>query len=190
VETNPANSHLGFDPQAPDENPSIAHGTPNNGTLEGGINLPDVGTGYIHFPLADPVDFDDWGTLALINLIEASGRCWIGDNTQPRMQSLDMSLQGGGDWSGHTSHQNGLDVDMRYLRTDDQEIGINIATDQAHYDQEATQRIIDCIIACGNVQGIFVDLANSRLEGAPVEHVNGHADHFHVRIYDPDGTDN
>ena len=65
VETNSANAHHGFDTTVVNTNPSIAKGTPGNGSLEGGINLPDNGEGYYHYLGTDPIDTDDWGTLAL-----------------------------------------------------------------------------------------------------------------------------
>ncbi|NIW78116.1 MAG: hypothetical protein GWN16_01070, partial [Calditrichae bacterium] len=46
VEENNANGHLGFDPFDPDANPSRARGLPWDGELDGGINLPNQGSGY------------------------------------------------------------------------------------------------------------------------------------------------
>lgn len=39
TENNSANDHHGFDPDVANENPSIANGTPTDGSLTGGINI-------------------------------------------------------------------------------------------------------------------------------------------------------
>ncbi len=117
VENNSANAYFNFNDTIPNIDPSIAHGTYTNGTLENGINLVDRGDslhGYYHYNGTDPIDYDDWGTLTILNKIEAAVRWWeafaffdfgVGD----------ISLQNGGYWSPQVSHQNGLDADFRYL---------------------------------------------------------------------------
>jgi murein endopeptidase len=199
VETNSANAHHGFDTTVVDANPSIAHGTPTDGWLEGGINLPDQGRGYYHHYGIDPVDRDDWGTLTLINMVEGGGRNWMDLYFNPRIGILDMSLQNGGPFTNyynpdsldHVSHQNGLDVDVRYVRNDGQEIGLDIASaDSIYYDPQATADLMNSLIQNGNVTVIFIDTAHAHLEGDILQDLEGHSNHFHVRIEDPDGTGN
>lgn len=115
----------GFDTTIFDHNPSIASGTRSNGQLLNGLNLPDTGFGYIHYLNQDIKDSDDWGTLSMINVIEQVGREFRRKPCQtfysladflPREQPGDMSRQLGGAFSPHVEHQNGLDVDVRYVR--------------------------------------------------------------------------
>jgi hypothetical protein len=190
VETNPSNAHHNFNTTIVDVNPSIASGTPTSGSLEGGINLPDEGEGYYHYYGSDPIDTDDWGTLALINIIEGGGRSWWEWHVTPRAGFGDMSLQNGGNWPPHTSHQNGLDVDVRYVRNDGEEASINIATQQELYDSHATADLMNCLIQNGNIVVIYIDEEHANLENGVLQHWPGHETHFHVRIEDPDGTSN
>jgi len=204
VETNPANAHHGFDTTVVDANPSIAHGTPTDGWLEGGINLPDEGRGYYHHYGIDPVDRDDWGTLTLINMVEGGGRNWMEWYFNPRIGILDMSLQNGGPFTNyydpdeldHVSHQNGLDVDLRYVRNDNHEIGLDISgSDTIYYDHDRTVTMLNGLIEAEGVIILIILHPNSgipeRTEPLPaIEHRQDHYDHIHVRIEDPDGTDN
>lgn len=191
VETNSANAHLGFDPYVPNVDPSIAHGLPNNGSLSGGINLPDNGSRYYHFRGNDPVDTDDWATLAAINTTEKASWKWT--NVVIRFGVGDMSTQYGGTFPPHASHQNGLDIDFRYLRNDAQEIPLDISTaDSIYYDPQITANLMNLLIeTSGNtVTHIFVDTNYAHLTGSLLVHDTGHRNHFHIRIQDPDGTNN
>lgn len=182
------------------EDPSIAHGTYTNGTLENGINLVDRGDrfhGYYHYNGTEPIDSDDWGTLTIINKIEAAARSWeafvffdfgVGD----------ISLQNGGYWFPHASHQNGLDADFRYIRTDRQELPLDVSTsDSTLFDVETTASLISYLLyEWGDTTNtiFFIDTNYVRIYDPSnlnrVRHAEGHANHFHMRIPDPDGTNN
>lgn len=144
------------------------------------------------------MDRDDWGTLALLNAIEGSGRAWNEVHSIPRAGIGDLSLQEGGPFTrygnpdilDHHSHQNGLDVDMRFVKNNGTEGPLNLVNDPELYDPEATQYLIDQIITNGDIFVIYVNVALSGLEGSVVVNDNSHVDHFHVRIVDPDGTGN
>ncbi len=212
TETNSANSitfggFYSFDTLKWDLNRSIASGEPGSGVLRNGMNLRDQGAdavGYVHYNGCDPIDTDDWGTGHLLRLMEASGRQWA--PTIPRMQVGDLSLRLGGffgDCAGvadHTFHQNGLDVDIRYLRFNGEQ-ALNICTQQDLYDVNATVRLLNAIgIDNGNgvngdayVEFVFVDTACVGFQRPLpdwIRYAPGHQNHFHVRIRDPDGTSN
>jgi penicillin-insensitive murein endopeptidase len=189
-------SRYGFDHTVCNENPSRAIGTPSNGSLEGGINLVDVGEGYLHYNGTDPVDYDDWGTMALCNCIEKVGRQWT--NTAPLFNTGDMSRDGGGEWlSDHVSHQNGLDVDVRYVRHDKQEQPLDIFKNPEDYNNVATLLLMAIIVQNCNVTDIFCDPDSLKFTNedlaqlAKVEnrgwlkYAKGHTNHFHVRINQP-----
>jgi len=200
VETNDANGYLHLDTNAVDPNPSIARGYPCNGYISNALNMVNEGMGYYHYN-PEKIDRDDWGVLHTIYIIEAMGRdlgreyAWW-----PRIGVGDLSWgdaatqQFGGSWPGgdHACHQNGLEVDVRYVRNDGVEGGLNIADDPWHFDEDATTDLISYLLRRANVDSIFVNGDYSSLDTIAgfIVHKGGHSDHFHVRIVDPDGTSN
>ncbi len=200
TELNEPNWDHSFDTTVVDFDPTIAHGAPSNGWLEGGLNLCDTSDGcYRYNPQGksgtDEYSYDDWGTLALLNMIEGAGRAWrINGYSSAKIGMGDLSLMQGGTGLGHTSHENGLDVDIRYVRNDGQQIGLNIASvDSVYYDESLTWALLDHLISQGNVCAVFVDTLHCNLNHIGysfITHWPGHSDHFHVRIVDPDGTGN
>ncbi|MFQ6008664.1 MAG: hypothetical protein ACE5K8_06900 [Candidatus Zixiibacteriota bacterium] len=211
TETNDANSYLYLHPDLYDPNPSIAHGWPCStqcvgtdcGWIEKALNMVNTGTGYYHYlgyP-PDPVDTDDWGVLHLINMIEGAGGDWYDyyAATKPYIGVGDLSWGDeysesfGGYFYPHVCHQNGLEVDIRYVRNDTLHVGLDIATaDSIYFDEEKTGKLIDFLIAHANVDSIYVDAIHSSLDTIAdfIVHKGGHSDHFHVKIVDPDGTGN
>jgi len=195
----------GFDTTRFDLNPSRASGTRSSGSLVGGLNLPDTGFGYRHYLGSDSKDTDDWGTLSLINVIEQVGRqfrrrpCqtfYFDADRLPREQSLDMSLQYGGPFvvngvRQHDEHQNGLDVDVRYMRDDGEGLlDLSDGLQRSHFDQTATLELLSCFLRTGRVIRILYDSALTNIVNAPGDTTlldfPDHTDHFHVRIADPD----
>lgn len=198
VELNSANDYLDLDTAVWDANPTISHLCPCSGSIINALNLVNNGTGYWHNPGDDAIDTDDWGVLALINMIEGAGRRWYAEGqTPPRLTVNDLSRgnaatqQFGGYFSPHSCHQNGLEVDVRYVRKDNQEAGLDIAgADSAQYDTTATCALITYLLANADVDSIFIDTIHAGLIYPLFRHASGHSDHFHVRILDPDGTNN
>jgi len=153
---NEGTNTVNFRPTVSDNDPSTANGQPNNGTLTGGIFLPEEGMGYYHFYGADARFTDNWGTLKLIKIIEEVAREWNQSHPDgPRIGVGDMSLRAGGLWIDHASHQNGLDVDLRYLRSDGAESGYTFPN--TGYSQTLTQELIDLFCATGEIDTIFYD---------------------------------
>lgn len=201
VETNDANSYLNLDTNAFNANPSIAHGCPCTsscyGWIENALNLMNEGTGYYHYRGPDAVDTDDWGVLDLINMIEGAGRDWDSDyRVPPRIGVGDLSWgdqytqQFGGPWD-HSCHQNGLEVDIRYVRNDGLDTSLNIAeSDSVYYNPAATSFLMNRLIDHADIEVILYDSVHAGILGWPLLHWPGHSDHFHVRIEDPDGTGN
>lgn len=199
VELNSANDYLDLDTAVWDANPTISHLCPCGGSIINALNLVNSGTGYWHNPGEDAIDTDDWGVLALINMIEGAGRRWYANGqTPPRLTVNDLSrgdasTQQFGGYFGpdHSCHQNGLEVDVRYVRKDDQEAGLNIAgADSAQYDTIATCILISYLLTNADVDSIFIDTIHAGMTCPVFRHASDHSDHFHVRILDPDGTNN
>lgn len=87
-----------------------------------------------------------------------------------------ISLAGGGKFRPHDSHMDGLQVDIRPLRKDGAQVGVNYF--QAAYDKEATARLIGIFQSHPAVTKVFFnDLSISGVR--PLVH---HDDHFHVAI--------
>ena len=195
VEVNPPNSYLNLDTTVWDSNLCVAHGMPTNGWLEKPYNIVDQGTGYYRYNTE--ADTDDWGTLELINIIEAAGRAWHAENMNVSLFAINdlshgdlITLTFGGYFHPHTSHQNGLDVDVRYVRSDGDTGMLNIAEDPKDYDTAATSTLMNRFILNGRVEKILVDMDNIGFTGPLLRDADGHSDHFHIRIIDPDGTEN
>jgi len=179
---NAAEQYHPFDPESCDRDPTVVVGEPHDGGIQGAINLKDVGVGYRHYRGGDPSDGDDWGSLALINCIEAIGRRW-GDR-RPRININDLSVNTGGRFSPHRSHQNGLDVDVRYVRNDGADGPLDLELTPDLHDADATREMLEAFFAACPVHVVFADLDSLGFKpgDARVRHANGHSNHFHVRL--------
>lgn len=202
TERNQANGYLFLrGPWLIDPDPTIAHGLPYQnpntgeyGSLENGLNIADSSHyeqfcgGYFHYYGSDAIDTDDWGTATLIRTVELVSETWGGRHIRPRVQTGDMSLQSGGYWSDHPkSHQNGLDVDIRYMRKSGVEAPLDLRSEVAALDSAKTVELIGLFIARPNVTLVIIDSRSTYPCTNPkVDCVTDHYDHFHVRIADPD----
>jgi len=227
VETNPPNVRLyAFDPNVPNTNPSVSRGQTGSppcpvqascGWIDNAINLPDQHFGYYHYLGTDAVDTDDWGSLDLINEVEAIARKWymgpfacmypqasiplgrmgVGDLSRGYEQTRNF---GGSFYPDHRSHQNGLDVDIRFQWDDGREASLNLeSADSLHYDAYRSVALMACFLYGGNDQSlgdqvttIFVDTIYARINTdgeTRIVHDVTHRDHFHVRIVDPNPYD-
>ena len=94
---------------------------------------------------------------------------------------------------------------MRYVRSDGEELPLNICTDPDLYDRAETIALINSFLEDlrptgagpnARIDSIFVDLDCSNLPTTTstgdtvVFDKAGHQNHFHVRIRDPDGPSN
>lgn len=215
VETEPNNVQLySFVVGLIDYDPSYPTGVPTWGTLQYGLNLPDEELGYYHYLGTSPANTDDWGIGNLLNSILQTGQRWDGYAWDPqfpcrsasnsvdwtpanRIGVLDLSqgnvttrVFGGpfmeGGYLQHSWHRQGLDVDVRYLRTDRFEDRLDVYEDPAHFDIYGTVDLLNCFLALPNVELIFMDLDDTGIIPDPqgrVQHLVGHTNHFHVRIY-------
>jgi hypothetical protein len=217
------------------------------GILMNGLRIANVGKGYYYFRSANPdLDYDNYGALRAINLIEAVAKDWekihpdlyplkkdmfvhngapdpdvnkdnkdLDDNddnddnikdisgnddrTEIRLGIGDISLEHGGPfyrivtkpdgttgvnkniWD-HSTHQNGLSIDIRYPRNNYTEGRVNFKDERTKkfFSEELTQKLIDILLANGATQ-IFLDkgtgLKNSEKN---VKYLDDHHHHLHV----------
>jgi penicillin-insensitive murein endopeptidase len=186
-------------------------GTNNEGSLIDGVPLPERGEGYIHM-YHNTNRF--WGTEELINMIEATAldmeKKYPG---RDRLQVEDLGFKAGGEISRHASHENGLDADIGYYKSDEVEHD-PIAKNQvysdpmvvkekviANFDVERNWELMKTLHRHGDVQKIFVDgllkkamCAHAKKVGDYSNHLQvlrslrhevNHQDHLHVRIRCP-----
>ena len=146
----------------------------------------------VHFPAPsnpDPPDSDDWGTASLIRVLELASMTYGAQYVRPRVQTGDMSKKDGGSFPPHTSHQNGLDVDIRYLRKNNAEGPLAFPGDQTSFDSVKTFLLLNLFKNRSDVVLILVDSRTKYPALGKVQYDDvGHYHHFHIRIADPDGA--
>ncbi len=132
-----------------------------------------------------------------------------------RLQIGDQSARRGGQISGHASHQNGLDVDVAYLRRNHHEQSPNNTKGfeesfvkngkiTKNFDIERNWAALKLMNRVGSINRIFMDVAIKRTfceyakahgelesEAETLRHLrpySNHDDHMHVRIECPRGN--
>jgi hypothetical protein len=174
---------------------ALHRGTSCGGTLDGGESLPP-GTGYYQFPGTDAPNTDDWGGCESTSaVIAAVGEEWGGHGHGARMGIGDISRQGGGAFPPHTCHQNGLDIDARYMRADETEQPLDLSTSPADYSRPLTLELLQIWAGTGAVDSIIVDpaagITSAEVPGVTiiVDSSGEHRNHYHVLLKDADGLD-
>lgn len=175
---------------------SLHRGERSNGSLVGGVNLLDPGTGYYQEPGTDTKNTDDWGGAeAAISLIQTVATQWSQSHPTPRIGILDISSEMGGPFFPHSEHQNGLDIDVRYVRNDGAELGVNLSiqNQKKKYSKALTIDLLRKFAANGSLYRILVSplsgISSADVPGVNIVQTSGHDDHFHVSLVDPDGPD-
>ncbi|MBX2810985.1 MAG: penicillin-insensitive murein endopeptidase [Myxococcales bacterium] len=184
-DTNAARRYADLQTGRCDPDPTRPTGTPHSGQLSGALNLPDDGDGYVHFLGSDSADQDDWGSLQTLTCIEQVGRQLRENNLL--LNVGDISLRGGGHFPPHASHQNGLDIDLRYIRKDRRSVPLDLRIEPQAYDADATKLVMDAFVKLCPVHIIFVDTDRIQfpIEDTPIFHANGHSNHAHIRLEAP-----
>ena len=166
--------------------PSRAVGEPWDGRLVRGRPLPARGDGYVTWDaIRHEIPNRRWrryGTDRLLRVLTAV----LKDFDAPRPVLVgDLSRPGGGDFGprygglGHASHQNGLDVDVYYPRTDGRLLA---PRNPGQVDRRAAQRLVDRFVRAG-AEHVFVGPSlGLRGPQGVVEELVHHDDHIHVRL--------
>lgn len=183
----------------------------SDGLLKNGVRLPDEGPGYMHLFLHRN---RGWGTQEMIDLITKSAESM--DKKFPKVDRLqvgDISQEGGGPVTDlHDSHQNGLDVDLTYYRTNKieqspshingfAELMVVRGKISKNFDSARNWQFLKTLHANGDVQRIFMDpvikkeicrYARSVKESAvhlevlrSLRPYPNHQEHMHVRLKCP-----
>ena len=170
--------------------PSRAAGAPWSGRLVHGRRLPDRGAGYVSY---DPITkrlpnrpWRRWGTGRLLSTLERvmAGYARRHPDAPPVLVG-DLSRPKGGDFGprfggvGHVSHQNGLDADVYYPRTDGK---LRRAARPEQVDRAVAQELVDAFVKAG-AERVFVGPSlDLRGPNGVVEPLVYHDDHLHVRL--------
>lgn len=179
----------------------------SNGRLENAVRIDNEANGLVK--ILRPRN-RAYSTLSLQVFLE-----WIAKENllqypdSERLQIGDLSAQFGGAVVGHTSHQNGLDADVAYLRVNRSEQNPEIkdgflesfVIDQkitSNFDSSRNEWLLRTIIQTGLVNRIFVDEAIKqhycRLYSDDQSHIEflrrlrpwvNHHNHFHIRLNCP-----
>jgi len=169
---------------------SLALGTPSRGRLVSGLQLPATGPDWVTWDAVlngSPNRPDRrWGSDRLLAFLLYVLRDYrLANPGAPPVLVGDLSLPYGGPFGsdfgglGHASHQNGLDVDVLYPRTDR---ALLPPAKVADVDRALAQDLVSRFVAAG-AQFAFVG-TKVGLGGPPsvVQAIAHHNDHMHVRI--------
>ncbi len=156
---------------------------PGGGTLKRLNSEPFVqltqmsGLGYYSYGS----DFSNrqWGTPNTIQALKDIAQQFKLNNPTAQIGIGDISFQFGGQMSPHSTHKEGLHVDLRPVRTDNMMTPVSIT--DAQYDAAKTKILIELFLSHKNVKNIlFNDPALTPL--ARVSYYSGHHNHFHVTM--------
>jgi murein endopeptidase len=172
---------------------SVAVGTPQDGSLVGGVQLPSQGPDWFTWSLVSDRSpnppWRRWGTDRLVRtLVTVLAEYRAAHPEAPRVGVADLSRRHGG-WFGrefgglgHASHQNGLDADVLYPRKDHREL---VSYFPSQVDLRLSQDLVDRFVRAG-ARFVFVG-PHLRLGGPRriVQHLIYHDEHMHVRLSAP-----
>ena len=162
-------------------------GLPYDGRLVHGTQLPVHGPDWVTWnPITDSVQnlpkrlYGNEHTIRAILSVTHAYR--VKHPHAPRVVIGDISREGGGPMDDHASHQNGLDVDVYFPRSDRK---LRAPTTHGQINLRLAQDLLDRFLAA-NAQAIFVGSSTGlRGPAGVVIPWPGHDYHMHVRFPPP-----
>ena len=140
--------------------------------------LPASGVGFVTNNRGTGGKFQ-FGQKSTIDAAVRVGTAWNEANPDHPFSIGQISLKGGGEMPPHRSHRVGLDVDVRPMRTDGENLPVTI-TDPA-YDRVATTAVISLWWEKAPVQSLFFNDPTVIAAGLS-QFVNNHHHHFPARL--------
>ena len=171
----------GTRPPAGTTTPGAGRTTPSAGRTSSAVNtpLPREGKGFYSHKQTSR----QYGIPETIQALQAIGAKWYAAYPNgPRIGIGEISLQGGGDISGHRSHEKGVDVDIWIMRNDRREKPTNIGN-PAEYSRPLTQELVNLIRANTVLKVERIYFNDTKVQG--VRWWKGHDGHLHVRFCAP-----
>jgi murein endopeptidase len=173
---------------------SEAIGRPTRGRLANAVQFPESGASFLTWDSSlQRVGNQAWRRWATSETVRVT-ICVLDEYAKahpgaPRVLVGDLSRQTGGSFGaqyggpGHSSHQNGLDVDVYYPRLDQTE---TVVTSTRDADFARSQEIVDRFVDAG-ANNVFVGRRTPLRGIAPtVQRLARHENHLHVRFGNPD----
>jgi peptidoglycan hydrolase-like protein with peptidoglycan-binding domain len=124
----------------------------------------------------------NWAAAAPVAQLEAAARSFAGTG-QGKVPYGDAGLEHGGDIPGHASHEDGMDIDIWPIRTDNGQCTAGrITWESTTYDRAATRQLIQAVRAAapGHVKYIWFNDPTLISEGL-TQQWPAHDNHLHVR---------
>jgi hypothetical protein len=147
-------------------------------------SLPDSGVGFVTNNRGASGEFQ-FGQKSTIDAALAVAAAWDGLHSQHPFSIGQISKDGGGPFPPHKSHRLGVDVDVRPMRLDGQNEPITITDPE--FDRGMTTALITLWWQKAPVQMVFFNDPTVIAAGLS-QFVNGHHNHFHVRLRMKDAT--
>lgn len=122
-----------------------------------------------------------YGVQLAIDALVEIGRIWDARRAGTKIGIGDISKKGGGKITGHASHQKGVDLDMRMMKSDGNSAQM-VYTD-ASYSRSLTQELVDLFYGNGVLAVQLVFFNDSAVAG--VQPWPNHDNHLHVRFHIP-----
>jgi hypothetical protein len=141
------------------------------------VLLPASGPGFVTNNRGN--DQFQFGQQSSIDAAEAVGAAWNELHPDKPFSIGQISKSGGGTMPPHKSHKLGVDIDVRPMRKDGANAPVEIT--QSQYDRELTTELIDLWWRKAPVQNVFFN-DQTVISAALSQFVNGHGNHFHVRL--------
>jgi hypothetical protein len=139
--------------------------------------LPRSGPGFYSYHPGSPQR--QYGTAGTIAALQAIGAAWAAAHPAgPRIGIGDVSFRGGGKMPPHASHDKGVDVDVRLMRSHGKELAGTFR--DRTYSRALTQQLVDAIRA-NKVAAVKVIYFNDP-SVTGVKPWKGHDNHLHVRF--------
>ena len=148
------------------------------------VQLAEAGTGFVTNNRGDNGQFQ-FGQQSSIDAALAVGGAWNGLHPNRPFSIGQISKKDGGPFPPHKSHKVGLDVDVRPMRLDDENKPVTITEPQ--FDLALTTELINLWWQKAPVQMVFFNEASVIAAGLS-QFVNGHHNHFHVRLRTKDAV--
>lgn len=140
--------------------------------------LPENGVGFVTNNRGTHGEFQ-FGQQSSIDAAIVVAAAWDGLHAGRPFSIGQISKKGGGPFPPHKSHQLGVDIDVRPMRTDGQNQPVTI--NDAEYDRALTTELIDLWWTKAPVQAVFFNDPKV-IEKELSQFVTGHGTHFHVRL--------
>ena len=124
----------------------------------------------------------NWAAAAPVAQLEAAARSFASTG-QGKVPYGDAGFEHGGDIPGHASHDNGMDIDIWPIRTDNGQCTAGrITWESTTYDRAATRQLIQAVRAAapGHVKYIWLNDPTLISEGL-TQQWPAHDNHLHVR---------